>query len=150
MSSSNDNHGSLGDTRENRRRKRNYKRHKSLFNNSSSKSWAGSLTDSEGSTCPAYLVTPRHALISGRCALRTVPGTLSVVFSVHRVRVDRVTLLCGESGGCDLAVTTLPYPLPSSVGILCHPQDYVDRLLGITTGDRLQDMMVQAVRGQTG
>ena len=43
-------------------RNRNYKRQKLLFNSPNSQSWAGTLPDLTGLSCPAYLITPRHAL----------------------------------------------------------------------------------------
>ena len=49
-------------TSEEKRRKRNYKRHKSLFHSESQISWAGMLKTAKGHTCPAYLITGRHAL----------------------------------------------------------------------------------------
>jgi hypothetical protein len=73
--------------KQNKRKNRNYKRRNSLFNFVSSESWAGTLSDSAGSSCPAYLITPRHAVTSGGCALSTVTASLSVIFSVYRVTV---------------------------------------------------------------
>ena len=128
--------------------KRNYKQRKTLFNSLSSVSWAGTLTDSRGSTCPAYLITPHHALTSGGCALSTVTASLSVIFSVYRVTVTRVTLHCGMSDGCDLAMLTLHSPLPHSVGPVCYPAEYVGTLLGISAGDSVGDWMAQAIRGK--
>ena len=112
-------------------------------------SWSGILTSSRGMmSCPAYLIDSSHALITGSCALRTMPGTLSVMFSVHRVRVDRVTMLCAQSGAhCALAVLSTSQPLPASVGRLCFPAEQVDRLMGVELGDRgrLREWIGQAV-----
>ena len=131
---------------ENKRKNRNYKRRNSLFN-SVSETWTGTLSDSAGSSCPAYLITPRHALTSGGCALSTVTASLSVIFSVYRVTVTRVTLHCGMSDGCDLAMLTLHSPLPHSVGPLCYPEEYVGTLLGISAGHSVNEWIVQAIKG---
>ena len=134
------------ESKDNKNRKRNYKRQKMLFNSPHSQSWAGTFTNSAGSSCPAYLVTPSHVVTSGACAHRTVTASLSVIFSVYRVAVTRVTLHCGMSDGCDLAMLTLHSPLPHGVGLLCYPADYVGTLLGISTGDSARDWMVQAIK----
>jgi len=121
---------------ERRRRKRNYK-HK-LHN---PPSWLGSLTTP---SCPAVLVSPLHALISGDCGVTSVPAHSYAVFSSYRVKVSRVRLLC-DSTGCSLAMITLHSSLPDTVGVLCHPVEYVDRILGIHTGQAARDFILQGV-----
>ena len=122
-----------------RRRKRNYK-HK-LHN---PPSWLGILTTPTVGSCPAVLVSPLHALIPGDCGVTSVPAHSSAVFSSYRVRVSRVRLLC-DSTGCSLAIITLHSSLPHSVGALCHPVEYVDRILGIHTGQAARDFILQGV-----
>ena len=100
------------ENKDNKNRKRNNKRRKLQFNSPNSQTLAVTLTNSAGSTFPAYLVTPRHAVTSGACALSTVTSSLSLIFSVNRVTVTRVTLHCGMRDGCDVAMLTLHSPLP--------------------------------------
>ena len=126
-------------SKDRRRRKRNFKH--SLQN---PPSWLGSLSTPSGAPCPAVLVSPLQILLSGDCAARLVPANSYAVFSTYRVRVSRVTLLCGDTG-CSLAMVTLHSPLPDTVGVLCHPVEYVDRILGIHTGTAARDLLLQGV-----
>ena len=114
-------HSQVDENSEKKQRKRNYKRRKSLFNSVSSLSWSGSLLSDTGRICPAYLVTPGHALTSCACVLTSNTASLTVIFSVYRVAVTRVTLHCGMSddSDTDLALVTLHTPLPHSVTPLC-------------------------------
>jgi len=122
---------------EDTRRRRNFKRRKSLFPSSDSVSWSGRLVeDTTRRTCgPAYLVTPSHALTGGGsgCLLgsRTGTTTLTVIFSVYRVPVTRVTLHSDR-----MALLTLHSPVPSNVAPLCGARvgnsvrDWVEEAMG--------------------
>jgi len=116
------------------KRQRNFKRRKSLFLPSSS--WSGVLKTSTDLVCgPAYLVTPNHALTGGGagCVIGSMTGTttLTVIFSVYKVPVTRVTLYSDK-----MALVTLHSPVPSSVPPLCSA--------GL--GDSLRNWVEQAIR----
>ena len=132
--------------------RRNYKRRKSLFNSRPDPPWVGVVkSDKEGQTCPAYLLAGGgHALAESDCVM-DMPPTLTVIFSVHRVGVTRVTL----HPSLHLALLSLHPQVPGRVEALCHPEDMVGSVVG--AGDalavdshQLGGWLEQAVDGRGG
>jgi len=108
-----------------KRRKRHYKKYFP---------WLGHVTGCGGVSCSAMLISPRHALVSGVC--HDVCSTSYTVFSIYRVTVKSVTILCKDYTGCDLTILTLSYTLPNYLPVLCHSLHYIHTLLGVTIQDR--------------
>ena len=108
-----------------KRRNRNYKKYFP---------WAGHITGCGSVSCPAMLISPRHALVSGVC--HDVCSTSYTVLSIYRVTVKSVTKLCPDYTGCNLTILTLAYTLPNYLPVLCHPVHYIHTLLGVTIQDR--------------
>ena len=143
----------VGKTSEPERRWRNYKRRKSLFSPSADIPWAGRVTSAGGhDSCPAYLLAGGgHALADSACVMtEDMPPTLTVIFSVYRVGVTRVTL----HPSLHLALLSLHPQVPSRVEALCHPEDMVGRLVGsratLPDSHQLGDWLDQAVGGGGG
>ena len=136
-----------------RRRRRNYKRRKSLFSSRPSTPWAGRVKSAGGhNSCPAYLLAGGgHALADSACVMtEDMPPTLTVIFSVYRVGVTRVTL----HPSLHLALLSLHPQVPGRVEALCHPEDIVGRLVGsrgtLPDSHQLGDWLDQAVGGGGG
>ena len=132
-----------------RRRRRNYKRRKSLFSSRPSTPWAGRVISAGGhNSCPAYLLAGGgHALADSACVMtEDMPPTLTVIFSVYRVGVTRVTL----HPSLHLALLSLHPQLPGRVEPLCTPEDIVGRLVGsrdtLADSDDLRDWLEHAVQ----
>ena len=98
--------------------------------------WAGVVADHTKSVlCPAVLISARHVVVEGECSVDEERNSYAV-FSTYRVTIVKVTRLCVENTGCSITILTLTHPLPHSVGVLCHPVDYLSTLLGVTIEDR--------------
>ena len=96
--------------------------------------WVGYVTGCGGVSCPAVLISPRHALVSGVC--HDVCSTSYTVFSIYRVAVESATILCTDYTGCNLTILTLAYTLPHYIPVLCNPIHYIQTLLGVTIHHR--------------
>ena len=107
------------------------------------------LKTAKGHTCPAYLISGRHALTPGLCLSTSSTASLTVIFSVYRVGVRRVTL----HPALHLALLTLHPEIPSMVEPLCMAQDYAGMLLGSrdaqdSDSESVRDWLEQAIGGE--
>ena len=121
-----------------------------MFSSRPSTPWAGQVKSDKGLSCPAYLLAGGgHALADSACVMtEDMPPTLTVIFSVYRVGVTRVTL----HPSLHLALLSLHPQLPSRVEALCHPEDIVGSVVGawdalVVDSHQLGDWLEQAVDG---
>jgi len=140
----------------NKGKRRNYKRHNSLFiREKNTPAWVGAVVGGDGGVvggdggdpCPGYLISGNHVVTSSVCVSSS---SLTVKFSTYRVTVTRVTI----HPVLHIALLTLDTQLPYNT--LCHPEEFIQTLIPSESDTRhysshqLRDWLEQAVVGENG
>ena len=92
-----------------------------MFQSTPFPSWVGSVFQTSKSSCPAYLVSPSHALVPAPCLLSnsSPPSSLTLRLGSHTHNVSSLLLHPGSLSVPDLALLSLSFPLPSTRSPAC-------------------------------